>query len=71
MRRALLARGTRGLRRPSFDARSRGLLLPASLGGCKRQKLKDGRAMQARESGGQLPCSQTAHDQNVLGRCAQ
>jgi hypothetical protein len=21
--------------------------------------------------GGQLSCSQTAHDQNVLGRCAQ
>ena len=29
----LLARGTRGLRRPSFDARSRGLLLPASSDG--------------------------------------
>jgi len=27
---------------------------------------KDISAMQARELGGQLPCSQTAHDQNVL-----
>ena len=59
---ALLARGTRALRRASFDARSRGLPRPLPL--------VDGWSSKG-YAAWSSSCSRNAHDQNVLARCAQ
>ena len=62
----LFARGTRTLRRCSFDARNRGQSEATPWGESNERAWKEERGVAGCPS-----CSQNAHDRNVLVRCAQ